>query len=260
MLEIVVCVGGVYMLLEGKNVILTGANRGIGKAVLKCFVENGANVWACVRKKNTAFEDVCENLSKRYRVWVKPVYFDLSDEVAMKAAVKSIKSEKQRIDILVNNAGVVPENRLFQMASFTEMQRVFDINFFATIKLTQTISKVMTRQKSGTIVNMSSIAALDGEPAQIEYVASKAAIAGATKKLASELGVFGIRVNAVAPGVTKTDMVQKMQPELLARMSEHTIMKRLAEPAEIANVILFLASDLSSYMTGQIVRVDGGLR
>ena len=177
----------------------------------------------------------------------------------MKDAVKTIKADNLPIDILVNNAGAVSENRLFNMTSISQMQDIFDVNFFSTIRLTQMISKIMIRQKHGNIVNVTSISAIDGEPGQIEYVASKAALIGATKKLASELGRYNIRVNAVAAGVLNVGVSRSMTDEMKEKMIQKTIMKRLGEGYEIANVIAFLASDLSSYVTGQVIRVDGGM-
>jgi len=246
------------MLLENKNAIITGCNRGIGKHILAKFAENGANIWACVRSESEEFSFFCRETGEKYGVNISPLYFDLTDTTAMKTAIKSITAEKKPIDILVNNAGVVPVSRLFQMSSIEEMKRVFDVNFFSQMLLTQYVSRAMTRKKQGSIVNMVSIAALDGEPAQVEYVASKAALVGATKKLASELGTYGIRVNAVAPGVTATDMLKDMKEELLEKTIDKIILKRVASPDEIANAVLFLASNLSSYITGQILRVDGG--
>lgn len=248
------------MLLLGKTAVITGANRGIGRAVLDSFMAQGANVFACVRQEKTEMMEACKKFSETSVGWAKPLFFDMNDDEAMKAAVKEIRASKVPVDILVNVAGIVPENRLFQMAKEEEMQRVFDVNFFATMRLTKLISKLMVRHRKGSIVNIASIAALDGEPGQVEYVASKAALIGATKKLALEFGAYGIRVNAVAPGVTQTDMVASMQDDLRRRMAETTILRRLAEPREIANVVAFLASDMASYMTGQVVRVDGGVR
>jgi len=247
-------------LLTGMNAVVTGSNRGIGKAVVERFACHGANVWACARRPSDEFAAFCRALEKDFGVWVNPVYFDMTDVDAMKKALKEIRAEKLPVDILVNNAGIVPENRLFPMASPDEMERVFSVNFFAAMRLTQSVSKMMLRRKNGTIINMASIAALDGEPAQVEYAASKAALVGATKKLASELGQCGIRVNAIAPGVTETDMIASMQTELREKMTSDTILKRLAKPEEIADVAVFLASDLSRYMTGQVLRVDGGMR
>lgn len=248
------------MILAGRNAVVTGANRGIGAAILAEFATQGANVWACARREEPCFLETCTRLAKEHGVWIEPVIFDLADEDGIKAGVQQIRIEKKPVDILINNAGVIPENRLFLMADPAEMQRVFAVNFFAAMQLTQRVAKLMVRQKAGTIVNICSIAALDGEPAQMEYVASKAALVGATRKLASELGAYGIRVNGIAPGPTRTDMLAAMEEGLRSRMEAGTLLHRLAEPQEIASVAAFLASDMASYMTGQILRVDGGMR
>lgn len=248
------------MILAGRNAVVTGANRGIGAAILTDFAAQGANVWACARRAEPSFLEACARLAQEHGVWIEPVIFDLAEEDGVKAGVQQIRAGKKPVDILVNNAGVVPENRLFLMADPAEMQRVFSVNFFAAMQLTQRVAKLMIRQKSGAIVNVCLIAALDGEPAQMEYVASKAALIGATRKLASELGSYGIRVNGVAPGPTRTDMLAAMEEGLRDRMEAATLLKRLAEPQEIASVVSFLASDMASYMTGQILRVDGGMR
>lgn len=247
------------MILAGRNAVVTGANRGIGAAILADFAAQGANVWACARRAEPSFLEACARLAQEHGVWIEPVIFDLAEEDGIKAGVQQIRAGKKPVDILVNNAGVVPENRLFLMADPAEMQRVFSVNFFAAMQLTQRMAKLMIRQKSGAIVNVCSIAALDGEPAQMEYVASKAALIGATRKLASELGSYGIRVNGVAPGPTRTDMLAAMEEGLRDRMEAATLLKRLAEPQEIASVVSFLASGMASYMTGQILRVDGGM-
>lgn len=247
------------MILAGRNAVVTGTNRGIGAAIVAEFAAQGANVWACARRAEPSFLEACARLAQEHGVWIEPVIFDLAEEDGIKAGVQQIRAGKKPVDILVNNAGVVPENRLFLMADPAEMQRVFSVNFFAAMQLTQRMAKLMIRQKSGAIVNVCSIAALDGEPAQMEYVASKAALIGATRKLASELGSYGIRVNGVAPGPTRTDMLAAMEEGLRDRMEAATLLKRLAEPQEIASVVSFLASDMASYMTGQILRVDGGM-
>ena len=247
------------MILAGRNAVVTGTNRGIGAAIVAEFAAQGANVWACARRAEPSFLEACARLAQEHGVWIEPVIFDLAEEDGIKAGVQQIRAGKKPVDILVNNAGVVPENRLFLMADPAEMQRVFSVNFFAAMQLTQRMAKLMIRQKSGAIVNVCSIAALDGEPAQMEYVASKAALIGATRKLASELGSYGIRVNGVAPGPTRTDMLAVMEEGLRSRMEEATLLHRLAEPQEIASVVSFLASDMASYMTGQILRVDGGM-
>lgn len=246
------------MILEGKNAIITGANRGIGKKTVEIFAQNGANIWACARKKTEDFENEMRELSKKFNVIIEPIYFDLSMSEEIKNSMKQIISQKKTIDILVNNAGMISENKLFQMTTIEAMKDLFEVNFFSHILITQYISRVMIRQKYGSIVNIASIAALDGDPAQLEYVSSKAAVIGATKKLAIELGKHNIRVNALAPGLADTEMVSNMSKEYLEGTIQNTIMKRLGRKEEIANAVMFLASDLSSYITGQVIRVDGG--
>lgn len=246
------------MVLPGKNAVVTGANRGIGKAIIEKFAQNGANIWACARTQTTEFENFIQDVAKQNNVFIEPVYFDLNAEEQIKKGMKKIISTKKEVDILVNNAGTVNESKLFQMTSIDDMKKVFDINFFAHILITQYISRIMIRQRHGSIINMASIAGIDGDPAQLEYVSSKAAMIGATKKLAIELGKSGVRVNAVAPGVTDTDMGHKIKNEILEATLNKTIMKRIGTTEEIANAVLFLASDLSSFITGQTLRVDGG--
>ena len=246
------------MLLKGKTAVLTGCNRGIGRAVLALFAQHGANIWACVRKETEEFVSLARELSKQYRVTITPVYFDFGDEEQIKAGLKVILASKSHVDILVNNAGVVPSSQPFHMTSIGDMKKTFDINFFAQMLITQYISRIMAKKKSGSIVNISSIAGMDGNPAQLEYVASKSAMIGATKKLAIELGTMGIRVNAVAPGLTDTDMIEKMDNDFMKKNIDKVIMKRLGRPEEIAAVVLFLASELSSFITGEVIRVDGG--
>ena len=251
---------GLAILLENKTAIVTGSNRGIGRAIVEIFAEHGAEVWACARQPSEPFEAVLKALAARYGVTIAPVYFDLADQAQIKAGVNTILAARRPVDILVNNAGVVADSKLFQMTAMQTIEDVFRINFFAPMLLTQYISRQMGKQKSGSIINIASVAGLDGDPAQVEYVASKAALIGATKKLASELGALGIRVNAVAPGLAETDMAGRMSPDLMRATLARTIMQRLGKPSEIATVVLFLASALSSFVTGQVIRVDGGMK
>lgn len=247
------------MLLKDKTAIITGANRGIGLATLELFAQNGANVFACARLENEEFLDVCKKLSDSYNVNVNPIFFDLENEEEIKQGAKEILSHKVPIDILVNNAGVILESSLFPMTKIETMRRTFDINFFAQTILTQYIVRNMSKNKSGSIINVASITALDGFSTHYEYAGSKGAILGATKELACEFAKYNIRVNAVAPGITNTNIAKSVSDELQQLHADRTLMKRLAEPLEIANSILFLASDMSSYMTGQVLRVDGGV-
>ncbi|MBO6179398.1 MAG: SDR family oxidoreductase [Selenomonadaceae bacterium] len=246
-------------MLKGKTAVITGANGGIGRALLDRFAFFGADIWACARSETSDFALYCREIAEKYQRRVTPLFFDVTNESEMKEAVKAIKGEKRSIDILINNAGAVPENKLFQMASVEECRRIFEVNFFSVVKLTQMISKSMIRQKQGSIVNISSVSALDGEPGQYEYISGKAALIGLTRKLAREMGIFNIRINSLAPGIVDTGVSRFMEENLKNRIVESAALKRLAKPEEIADVAAFLASDLSSYITGQVIRVDGGL-
>jgi 3-oxoacyl-[acyl-carrier protein] reductase len=245
-------------LLKGKNAIITGCNRGIGKAIVEVFAENGANVWACARKQTDEFETFISELAQKYNVILKPVYFDLTDYEQIKNGVREIMLEKKPVDVLVNNAGIVPESLLFTMTPMEQMKNTFEVNFFAQIFLTQLVTRIMNRQKKGRIIFISSISGLDGL-GQFEYASSKAAIIGTTKKLAQELGQLGILVNAIAPGLIETDMIKKLKSDVTKELINRSVLKRFAAPREIANAVLFFASDLSTYITGQILRVDGGM-
>jgi len=247
------------LLLKNKNTVITGCNRGIGKEIVRVFAENGANIWACVRKESGTFSKYINNLEQKHSVSINPVYFDLSDEEQIKTGVKTIKETKEPVDILVNNAGAI-FTALFQMTSMKKLKEMFEINYFSQMLLTQYISRIMMRQKSGSIINISSSAALEGNEGRTAYASAKAAMITSTKVLAKELAPYNIRVNAVAPGLTQTEMMENSTPEdALKETLNRICMKRVGQPEEIANSVLFLASDLSSYMTSQVLRVDGGM-
>lgn len=246
-------------MLKGKNIVITGCNRGIGAAVLTECIENGANVFACMRNQSEEYEQRLEQLAEKADVKIYPIYFDLSDEQEIRGGASQILKYKMPISGIVNNAGIVGAKNLFLMTSMEEIRNTFDVNFFGPVFLTQRLLKNMVRNKAGSIVNICSAAALDGDPAQFEYVSSKAALIGATKKWANELGNYGIRANAVAPGVTETDMVAQMQIQLRDKVLANTALERMGQPDEIAKIVVFLLSEQSAYMTGQTVRVDGGL-
>lgn len=245
-------------MLEGKNVIVTGTARGIGHKMVEIFAQNGANVFAHARKETQEHKQFCEQLAEKENVQIIPVYFDLQDEDAIKDAVKSIRSTKLSIDGLVNNAGVT-YNALFQMTNMDELRKQFEVNFFAPYLFTQYISKLMIRNKKGSIVNVSSSAALDGNSGKSAYGASKAALLTMTLSIAEELGTSGIRANVICPGVTETDMVSTMPEYISEVQKEAAFLKKLGKTDDIANTALYLLSDYSSYITGQIFRVDGGV-
>ncbi len=246
------------MLLKGKHVVVTGCLKGIGRATMELFAKNGANIWACCQFQDTKFEECINSLQQKYDVWITPVYFDLTDYNQIKASVKTIMSAKQPVDVLVNIAGMT-QDALFHMTSMEQMKRVFEVNFFSQMLFTQYITKLMLRKKSGSVINISSISAIDGNPGQLSYSASKAALIGATKTLSAELAPSGIRVNAIAPGVIKTEMTENLPDEALDRLMVKSSLKRIGLVEEVGNAIVFLASDMSSYVTGQVLRVDGGI-
>ncbi len=247
------------MLLQGKTAIVTGCNRGIGKAIITKFAENGANIFAHARTESEEFVAYIKNLEMKYRVTIVPIYFDAREESEMNSAVKQITSITKDIDILVNNLGTINSVSLFQMTPIQSIKEEFEVNFFSQMVFTQYISRFMSRKKKGSIVNISSVAALDGNTGILPYVSCKAAMIGATKNLAIELGGYNIRVNTVAPGLTDTDMGNQMKEELENEMLSHLVFKRKAKPEEIADAVLFFSSDMSSFITGQILRVDGGV-
>jgi 3-oxoacyl-[acyl-carrier protein] reductase len=245
-------------LLEGKNAIVTGCARGIGRKILEVFVINGANVWACAREQTEDFNKNAIYLSEKCGVKVVPVYFDLTDKEQMKIAVKQIISDKMKVDILVNNAGIT-YNALYQMSTIEQIHRTLEVNFIAPYLFTQYIVKLMLKNKSGSIINIASTAGLDGNSGRSVYGASKASVICATKALAEELGDKGIRANSIAPGITQTDMLDSMNEKVINETILKTDTKRRGKTDDIANAVLFLASDLSSYITGQVLRVDGGM-
>lgn len=240
-------------------VLVTGANRGIGKSTMIKFAENGANIFAHSRKYSDAFEVLCRETEDTYGVRIIPVYFDLREPIEIQQGIKTIRSYKVPVTVLVNNAGTVNSVKLFQMTTMEEIKESFEVNFFGAMQLTQYISRMMCSKKRGSIVNIASCAALDGNTGMFEYVSSKGAMVSATKRLAIELGAYGIRCNAVAPGLTDTDMGNQMSEELEKETVARTILNRKARPEEIAEMIVFLASEKASFITGQIVRVDGGM-
>lgn len=245
-------------LLEGENVIITGARRGIGCAMLNAFAENGANVWAHARSLTLEFQSQCDEVASKYGTSVWPVCFELTDSEGMKAAVKQIMASKLPVDALVNNAGVT-HNALFQMSKPDDVRYQMEVNFFAPYLFTQYIAKLMVRGKKGSIVNVASTAAFDGNSGKSAYGASKAALVAMTKSIAEELGPSGIRANCIAPGITETEMLSTMPDYIVEGVKNTVALRRAGMPADIAHVAVFLASDRASYITGQTIRVDGGM-
>ncbi|MBR3602237.1 MAG: glucose 1-dehydrogenase [Lachnospiraceae bacterium] len=243
-------------LLDGKVCLITGASRGIGAATVKRFAEEGAIVYANARTPNI-LDDLCLELSETHNTTVKALYFDVRDEIASKKAVIQIRKETGKLDVLVNNAGIM-KDALIGMISRDLMQEIYDTNVFGVMNMIQLASKVMMFQKNGSIINLASIVGLEGNPGQLVYSATKGAVATMTKTASKELAPQGIRVNAVAPGMIDTDMFRSIGDEKIKEHLANIRMGRLGTPEEVADVILFLASDLSRYITGEIIGVNGG--
>ena len=247
------------MLLQNKTAVVTGCNRGIGKKILEVFSANGATVFACVRNISEEFKSSIKEIEKNTKNKIIPIKFDLSNENQIKEAANSILSSNKSIDILINNAAMI-HTAIFQMTSIKKLKEVFEIDFFSQTNFTQYILKSMMKNKKGSILYISSSSALDGNEGRSAYSSAKSALITQSKVLSRELGVHNIRVNTIAPGLTDTDMMkenttQSTIKDVLSRVS----LRRTASTEEIANTALFLSSDLSSYITGQVIRVDGGM-
>lgn len=245
-------------ILLNKNIIITGTARGMGKRMLELFAENGANIFALARNETDEHKNFCKELEDKFSVKIMPVYFDLTNQEQIKEAVKIIRNYKLNIDGLVNNAGVT-YNALFQMTSVDELRRQFEVNFFAPFIFTQYISKLMIRNKKGSIVNISSSAALDGNSGKSAYGASKAALLTMTLCISEELAAQGVRANVICPGVTQTDMIGTMPNYIVDIQKNAAFLNKLGTVSDIANTAMFLLSDYASYITGQVIRVDGGV-
>ncbi len=245
-------------LLHSKICIVTGAAQGIGRAIAEQFAADGAVVYACDIREGS-MEEWATVLSEQYQTRIVPTYFDVTDAGAVKAAIQHIYKEEGRIDALVNNAGLV-FNRKIGMITRDETELMFRVNVIAVIELVQLVSRLMARKGGGSIVNIASITAVLGSAGQSAYSATKGAIIAFTKSAAKELAAQGVRVNAVAPGIVKTERFAELYEsdgdKIDARI-QRIALGRLGEPQDVAHACVFLASDRSAYISGQVLGVDG---
>ncbi len=241
-------------MLKGKTAVVTGGTRGIGLAIAKKYLENGANV-AIAGSREETVEKALSQLQD-YKDNVMGIWPDLCNPEEVAAAFASVKERFGSLDILANNAGISSRTSIYDY-TLEEFSKILDINLKAVFVCSQAAARIMKEQGSGVIINTSSMVAEYGQPSGCGYPATKFAVNGITKSLARELAKDGIRVNAVAPGVTKTDMVAALPKELVDRISAGIPLGRPGDPEDVANAFLYLASDMASYVTGIVLRVDG---
>lgn len=245
------------MHLTGKTAIVTGGSRGIGRAIALCLAEEGANV-AVIYAGNTAAAEETQKAIAEKGGQAIAIQCDVANEDAVTAMMKQVKEQFGSIDILVNNAGITRDGLLMRMKT-ADWQAVLDTNLTGTFFCTKAVTKIMMKQRSGAIVNLTSVVGLTGNAGQANYAAAKSGIIGFTKSVAKELASRGIRVNAVAPGCIDTDMTAVLSDAVKDEMLKTIPLGRVAQPEEVAKAVLFLVSDCASYITGQVLNVDGGM-
>lgn len=243
---------------EGKYAVITGARSGIGLATLRLFAKSGISCLPVIHNETKEFLEEIDSLKSEFGVSINPLFMDLSDENSIKEGCNSVLKNRFPVEILVNAVGIKGNDSSFLMTGMSDIKKVFDVNFFNILFLSQLISRMMMRKRKGSIVNVTSIAAFGEDTSQLEYASSKVALECASRKMARELAPLGIRVNCVAPGWTMTSMVEKLINEKSKIFEDGLPFGRLATPEEVAQAILFLADDKSSYISGSTIRVDGG--
>jgi 3-oxoacyl-[acyl-carrier protein] reductase len=245
------------MLVQGKKALITGGARGIGKEIVVAFLNEGASVYF-IDLNPSEYMDEYEKIAGEKGAEVSYHQGNVADEDEISGVVKEILEKSGGIDILVNNAGITRDNLFFRMSS-QEWKDVLSINLHSAFYISKIVARQMAKQRSGSIINISSIVGVIGNAGQANYSASKAGMIGLTKSLAREIGSRDVRVNAVAPGFIKTAMTDKLNENQKEALLTQIPLNRLGEPSEVASVVLFLASDLASYVTGQVVHITGGM-
>lgn len=243
-------------LLDKQITFITGAGKGLGKATLIAFAEAGASVIFANDIVAGSIDETADSIRSQYGCTVIPMYYDVSDDQESKNAFFRIKKEYGRLDTLVNNAGVMTD-ALIGTISQSLIDEIYNVNVFGSMKTLQWAAKLMIPKRSGSIINLSSIVGITGNPGQLVYSSTKGAIISMTKTAAKELAPHNIRVNAIAPGMIDTDMMRSVGEKHLQHHIDNIPFGRLGEPREIGDVCVFLASSMASYLSGQVIAVDG---
>lgn len=243
--------------LNGKVAIITGGSRGIGRGIVKLFVEHGANVAFTYSSSSKAAIELENELSSNIPK-VKSYKSNAADFKAAENLTSSVIEDFGKIDILINNAGITKDNLLMRMSE-EDFDKVIEVNLKSVFNMTKAVQRFMLKQRYGSIINMSSVVGVKGNAGQANYAASKAGVIGFSKSVALELGSRNIRCNVIAPGFIETEMTSELDEEIVAKWRSAIPLKRGGSPIDVANACVFLASDLSSYITGQTLHVDGGM-
>ncbi|SNR90353.1 3-oxoacyl-[acyl-carrier-protein] reductase [Anaerovirgula multivorans] len=245
------------MILENKNVIITGGSRGIGRSIALQLARNGANVIINYTSNKEAADKVVKEI-EAYNVKGLAIQCDVTKSDDIKKMIETVENHFDTIDILVNNAGITKDNLLLRMKE-EEWQQVIDVNLTGVFLCTKAVIRKMMKQKHGKIVNISSVVGVTGNAGQANYSASKAGVIGFTKSIAKEVASKNIHVNAIAPGFIETDMTAVLSEDIKSGLMESIPLKRYGQPDDIANLVVFLSSNQSNYITGQVINVDGGM-
>ncbi|HQH19406.1 MAG TPA: 3-oxoacyl-[acyl-carrier-protein] reductase [Bacteroidales bacterium] len=244
-------------LLQGKTALITGASRGIGRMIAIRYAQEGANI----AFSDLKYDENAQSLEKELisiGVKAKGYASDASSYSSSESLIEDVLKDFSTIDILVNNAGITRDNLLMRMTE-QDWDLVMNVNLKSVFNLTKAVQKIMIKQRSGSIINMSSVVGIGGNPGQSNYAASKAGIIGFTKSIAQELGSRNIRTNAIAPGFIETEMTAKLPEDIKKKWADEIPLKRAGTPTDVANAAIFLASELSSYVNGQVIHVCGGM-
>jgi len=244
-------------LLEGKNILITGGSRGIGKSIVQVLFNSGANVGFTFSSSELAANEIARDLNSSSQKCIA-YKSDASKLDQCENLVESFLNDFETIDVLINNAGITKDNLLMRMSE-DDFDKVIEVNLKSVFNMTKACQRVFLKNRKGSIINMSSVVGVKGNAGQSNYAASKSGIIGFSKSIAQELGSRSIRCNIIAPGFIKTEMTDNLSDSVIESWTESIPLKRPGESNDVANLCLFLASDLSSYITGQVINVDGGL-